>query len=305
MIARAENGGAAASRNDGVRAAEHPWVALLDADDEWLPDHLATLWPLRDGHVLVASAALVRGDAEEVVRIHGVTGRPRTLADPSALVFPDNFIPASGALVARDALLAAGGYRTDRRFAEDFDMWLRLLSHGTGVAVPDVTCVWRQHAAQKSRNPRAAAVQRAIVESYAGEAWWSPALLERRVAVRAWDDLRVAQSGGDRREMARKAGWLLSRPRRAAAVARVMAWRLAHRRAARAVAADGGPRVHLLPGGPPPSAWSGRSADAVVDLRSGRWLAEWVRRGRPGAASGGRAHQRLVCRLLRVEWRQP
>src|SRR5215471_1291741 len=29
-----------AARNTGVRSAHSPWVALLDADDEWLPEHL-------------------------------------------------------------------------------------------------------------------------------------------------------------------------------------------------------------------------------------------------------------------------
>src|SRR5205814_6119521 len=41
------NRGQAAARNTGVRATVQPWIALLDTDDEWLPDHLAVLWPLR------------------------------------------------------------------------------------------------------------------------------------------------------------------------------------------------------------------------------------------------------------------
>jgi hypothetical protein len=305
VIVREVNGGAAAARNDGIRAARHEWVALLDADDEWLPDHLATVWPHRGEHVLVAAAALVAGDDDAATRIHGVTRRARALPDPSALVFPENFVPASGALVRREAMLAAGGYRTERRFAEDFDAWLRLLGQGTGVALPTVTCVWRQHAAQKSRNPAAAAVQRAIVESYAGEAWWSPALVQRRLAVRAWDDLRAAQANGDRRAMLRPAAWLVARPVRSAAVLRILAWRLSHRRAARAVARDGGPRVHVLPGGEPPADAAARSADAVVDLRGtpGRWALDWLRRGPPGEAAGGRVHQRMLCRLFGVTWR--
>ena len=37
-----ERGGAAAARNQGIGAATAPWVALLDDDDEWLPEKLAT-----------------------------------------------------------------------------------------------------------------------------------------------------------------------------------------------------------------------------------------------------------------------
>lgn len=37
---RQENGGSSAARNTGVRKARHPWIAFLDSDDHWRPDHL-------------------------------------------------------------------------------------------------------------------------------------------------------------------------------------------------------------------------------------------------------------------------
>ena len=58
VIRHDRNQGAAAARNTAVTAAGQPWLATLDSDDEWLPDHLATLWPLRAGHVLVAGAGV-------------------------------------------------------------------------------------------------------------------------------------------------------------------------------------------------------------------------------------------------------
>ena len=37
------NQGASEARNTGVREAASPWIAFLDSDDFWLPDHLATM----------------------------------------------------------------------------------------------------------------------------------------------------------------------------------------------------------------------------------------------------------------------
>src|SRR4051794_22007935 len=58
VLTHERNQGEGAARNTGLNAAREPWVALLDADDEWLPGHLETLWRARGPHVLVGSATL-------------------------------------------------------------------------------------------------------------------------------------------------------------------------------------------------------------------------------------------------------
>src|SRR4051812_3635959 len=47
--------GAGQARNSGIVAAETTWVAFLDSDDEWLPDHLQTVLAALDGHVFGTS----------------------------------------------------------------------------------------------------------------------------------------------------------------------------------------------------------------------------------------------------------
>ena len=38
-----ENKGVSAARNTGIIRSKHEFIAFLDADDEWLPDHLETI----------------------------------------------------------------------------------------------------------------------------------------------------------------------------------------------------------------------------------------------------------------------
>lgn len=70
------NQGVSAARNSGVRASTRPWVALLDADDLWAPNHLTTL---REVIKAVPDAGFVsaRGDFACRRKVNGMYPRDR------------------------------------------------------------------------------------------------------------------------------------------------------------------------------------------------------------------------------------
>jgi glycosyltransferase involved in cell wall biosynthesis len=229
VLSHDRNRGAGAARNTAIAAATQPWIAPLDSDDRWLPHHLDTLWRMRDHHVFVSGAALASGGRP---RYAGVPGeRPRLLRSPSDVVFPENVVPASGLVIRADDLRAIGGYDTSLPYAEDFDLVIRLLERGTGLALPVVVYRWRRHGGSKSQDATGPTrTHREIVGSYAGRPWWSRALLERRCAVAEWDDLRRSLSAGRRREALGSAAWIVSRPQRLAGLAGLLAFRRRVRR---------------------------------------------------------------------------
>jgi glycosyltransferase involved in cell wall biosynthesis len=177
------NGGAAAARNHGIQAATQPWIAFLDSDDEWLPGHIETLWPHADRYGLITGASQVVDDDTGQTTVNGVRRR-RELVTPLPLVYPDNFVSSGGVLVSRAALTAAGGFDETLRFSEDFDLWLRVLSAHRGLALADPVCVYHRHGGQKTSSAtEARAAQRALLERYRDQPWWSETAYARRVAL--------------------------------------------------------------------------------------------------------------------------
>jgi glycosyltransferase involved in cell wall biosynthesis len=122
----------AVARNAGLWRARGTWIALLDDDDEWLPDKLERqLDAIESGDIDVLS-----GNA-----LSQTTGSPY-LAPRSWRPQPDdlmrrNPVILSTALVRRELLLAAGGFPARRRMAgvEDYAAWLRLSAAGARFAV--------------------------------------------------------------------------------------------------------------------------------------------------------------------------
>ncbi len=220
VIRHERNQGAAAARNTAVAAAAQPWLAMLDSDDEWLPDHLKLLWDLRAGHVLVAGASLACFDDDRQPPAYSGTIRPRaqTLRSPAALI-PLNPLSASAVLVSRDAVLSAGGYNTKLGYAEDWDLWLRVLEQGTGVMTPSVVCLYHVHAGSKSLHPDGPSeTHDRIVQSCIGRPWWSRRLQDRWCGLRMWAALETAVYEGRHRQAAVLAARLIGRPQRLWAV---------------------------------------------------------------------------------------
>lgn len=220
-----ENQGEAGARNTGLRTARFDWVGFLDSDDEWLPDHLATLWPRRDGHVAVSASALYRlGDQ---VRFFGHPApHPTVIRSPADLVFPGNPVPVSGVLADRDILLELGGFRSWKTGA-DLDMWIRTSGRGTILACPEPGYIYHLHDGQVSGD---SLLMRdnllKLVESYRGEPWCTEQLIERVAVVNAWDALQAARRERSAPSVARQATWLVARPTRMTALLQMWLWRL-------------------------------------------------------------------------------
>jgi GT2 family glycosyltransferase len=238
VIRHETNLGEGAARNTAIAAARQPWIGVLDSDDEWLPWLLQELWPLRGDHVLVAGSAIHLRPDGRPDRYAGLAGpRVRTLARPTALVYPDNIIPASGVLLRTEAVRARGGFDPGLKFCADLDLWLRLLETGTGVMSPRVVVQYHLHPGQVTHDRAAAATAyERVLRSHAGRPWWSETRMQAWRGAQAWDALRRREPRGRRAAV----GFLLGHPARGAGLLGILLRRFwLRRRLARIQAASG------------------------------------------------------------------
>ena len=130
-----ENKRAAGARNNAIRHARGEYVAFLDSDDTWMPDHLANQMQLFAGDPslgLTYSNGLV-----------GMPGKERefTKRCPShgeatfgSLLVERCQIPISTVVARRDAIIKAGMFDETLLRCDDYDMWVRTAFHGAKIA---------------------------------------------------------------------------------------------------------------------------------------------------------------------------
>jgi hypothetical protein len=138
VVVRQDNRGLPAAKNAAARAASGDFVAVLDADDLYLPqriDALGWLAATRPDLDIVTTDVWIETPA-------GVVGR---FTEQNAFVVDDqrsgllrrSFI-WSGAAIRREVLLANGGFDESVDCGEDWDCWRRLVFAGSSIGMVDV-----------------------------------------------------------------------------------------------------------------------------------------------------------------------
>jgi glycosyltransferase involved in cell wall biosynthesis len=137
-VVRGPNGGLAVARNRAAEVATGELLCLLDADDVWLPGRVAAL---KSAAAQRPDLSIITTDAVESrdgVMTPGTYYGIRTFATEKQelAILRDNFIFGAGSVRA-SAFRSVGGYRVGTRYAEDWELWVRLLLAGHRAGLVD------------------------------------------------------------------------------------------------------------------------------------------------------------------------
>lgn len=146
-LLKQQNGGEGSAKNATVRAASTEFVAILDADDTYLPARLEALGALAaarpDLDILTTDAYLEAGG--EVVRRCYTADWTFEVDDQRTGILERNFIFGHVA-VRRDRFLSLGGFDETIRWTTDWDCWLRMILGGSRAGcVMEPLAVYRVH----------------------------------------------------------------------------------------------------------------------------------------------------------------
>lgn len=132
------------ARRAAIESTHEPLLALLDADDCWLPDHLQTLLAIHavTGGIVTADA-LPWSPGSSLGQSYRSSFPVPPPEEQAVRIVHGNFV-FIGSLFSRQDYEAAGGFRSFAPGAEDWDLWIRMIRGGARVhSAAHPTCLYR------------------------------------------------------------------------------------------------------------------------------------------------------------------
>jgi len=164
------NLGLPTTRNTGIASAWGEWVAFLDADDLWKPDHLDNL--LSASHIeecdAVYAGSVLYDDATWTKLGTRAPSEGDLAGLPLALYAGKLSITSSAVMVKREALARFGPFSKEFPVCSTTEYWLRILSkEGKMFYSGNSTCIYRQRSTSlSSKNEIFLAENARLCESY-------------------------------------------------------------------------------------------------------------------------------------------
>lgn len=126
------NSGVSTARNNGVKLAKHPYICFLDADDWWHPTFLEEMKQLitdfPDAGIYGSGYYIVKNGKERIAPIGVPQGFERGIIDYCEVYAKTLCMPiwTGAVIVPKNIFDEEGGFKSQLKLGEDFDLWIRI-----------------------------------------------------------------------------------------------------------------------------------------------------------------------------------
>lgn len=148
-----DNSGSAAARNYGVKQSSGIWIAFIDADDIWLPDKLQKQLEHCSNQAWSHTDLFFHGSFyPKYTKATDFTSKHSGFILNNLLV--ENSIGTSSVVLKKEIFHELGGFNTDLRALQDWDLWLRIAEKYQACYIDQPLVYYRVHTSSVSRNVR-------------------------------------------------------------------------------------------------------------------------------------------------------
>lgn len=140
------NSGVSAARNRGVYKATNPYIAFLDADDEWLPTYLETMvlaitkYPNAD---MIGCASYNKDLPTGNVSANSLIDKFYNKITPiNYFMNPDRMTHIGASVIKKESFIQAGGFDTTISINEDFLLQGKIAMNGLYIYIGNVLHIY-------------------------------------------------------------------------------------------------------------------------------------------------------------------
>lgn len=155
-ICHTNNQGVAAARNTGIRASRGKYIALLDSDDEWLPEKLdKQIKILQDGSpelgAVYSDLLFIDANSKNINKLRN--SNPKKEGYIYEDLLGENHVgPPSTFLIRKECFHKVGLFDDSLNTMDDWDMWIRIAKYYRFFLIKIPLVKYRLHSNQFSKN---------------------------------------------------------------------------------------------------------------------------------------------------------
>ena len=149
---RQDNKGQSHARNRALKLSKGQFICFLDSDDCWFPHKLErSLEEFRAhpwAHVVYGDYQFIDAEGKPLP----IKNMPRFSGRIVPWMLRDNCVSMNTTMARRECFEQLGGFSGKRRFADDYDLWLRFSAYFRFLYLPEILGCYRIMESQLSTN---------------------------------------------------------------------------------------------------------------------------------------------------------